>query len=226
MHLLKKISVFCLVVFYMSGCTSYETSDPLIRNYQFYPYRVETNSLQIIIDPYEAKGKVINVFGTDVRELDILPIHLIVMNQSLESLSLSQLDVRLFDGETGQRVELLNAMEVAREAKFDMAKRVMGFAAAGTGLLIMTIPFAVSAGYTTHTANSAMQSRFDKESHVLDVVEPGTTMDGFLFFRVSDTRILSRSMLTRPYVVQIAGMKLGDNTPIETIQIRVLPTRR
>src|SRR3990167_11236979 len=83
-----KFLVWILLVLFVTSCAHHPRLAPIIKIPDFYEYKIKADPLEIVLDPYERPYKTNYLFSTDITEKGILPLHLIIWNQSGDAFDL------------------------------------------------------------------------------------------------------------------------------------------
>jgi hypothetical protein len=123
------------------------------------------------LDPYDAPSKT-NIFLVHYRELDLLPILLVVTNDSDEPIELSSI-----------KAELVTAggMKLSVAAEDDIYRRISHPNASGARTPLPFPTKRVKGG-----VNSKEWSEIETATFKAKAVEPRSSQAGFLFFDISD----------------------------------------
>lgn len=130
-----------------------------------------TEKVTVALDPYETAPKS-NIFVVNYREHELLPILLIVTNDSDEPIQLSDMKAELV---TADRVKL------TPDSEEDILRRISHPNASGTRY---PVPFPTSkakGGINAKERDEVQNAQFHARA-----VEPRSSQAGFLFFDVSD----------------------------------------
>jgi hypothetical protein len=123
------------------------------------------------LDPYDAPPKS-NIFVVNYRELDLLPILVVVTNDSDEPIELSNIKAELVTGDGSK-------LSVATED--DIYRRISHPSASGAR---NPLPFPTKR--VKGAVNSKEFTEIENASFKAKAVEPRSSQAGFLFFDVSD----------------------------------------
>lgn len=135
-----------------------------------YPAHVTEDGITIAVDPYDRWPKE-DVFRVDYLQYDMLPLRIIITNNTDHPISLSDARILLFPGDG----EKINAAEPE-----DVERRVSSAARRGT-----TIPIGpLKIHHEGKTPDKKIEADFSEHEYAALAVEPHTTRAGFLFYDV------------------------------------------
>jgi len=123
----------------MSGCVYYPPMLPPVRSPNFYDHRSSKDGLTLAAEPYLGEAETRFAFGTDLSEARMLPLELLLFNDTATDFDLSKISVRLADAK-GHELPLLNPEEANTRAKKYVGKRLGAWATAGTLMIFFTVP--------------------------------------------------------------------------------------
>jgi hypothetical protein len=130
-----------------------------------------TENVTVALDPYDTPSKA-GIFVVNYRELGLLPVLLVVTNDSDQPIELSAMKAELV---TGDRTKL------APETEDDIYRRVSRPNASGTRYPLPFPTRKVKGGVNSKEWNEIESAQFKAKA-----VEPRSSQAGFLFFDVSD----------------------------------------
>jgi hypothetical protein len=147
---------------------------PSARPARTYPAHDEhaQEKVTIAVDPYDIGDKA-QIFSTDYRRFDYLPVFFIVTNDGDQPVSLS-----------GMKAELItvNRAKLSPATNDDLMRRMSHPAPKGPSPIPIPLPGGkVKGGVSGKTRDEIEQAQFGARA-----VEPHSTAAGFLFFDVSD----------------------------------------
>jgi hypothetical protein len=125
----------------------------------------------VALDPYDASPKS-NIFVVNYREANLLPVLLVITNDSDQPIVLSGMKPELVSGD---------GSKMSPETEDDIYRRISHPQASGAR---MPLPFPtrrVKGGVNTKEWNEIQSAQFKAKA-----VEPRSTQAGFLFFDVAD----------------------------------------
>ena len=174
----------CVLLILLQGCITHDTIPLIIKVPKFYPSRFEKDNLFIIADPYAEKSKVRYIFGKDIRKKGIYPIHLIFQNHGTSHFDIASIESFLTD-EKGREYTPITLEEASKSILRNTPIRVVAYGLLGSAFLVLTVPFAVSAGVSSYRTNKAIREDFSEKQSVKELIRPHEVSHGFLFFSVS-----------------------------------------
>ena len=150
-----------------------EFSMPKVRPAASYPahdHHGGTENVTVALDPYDTPEKS-NIFLVHYRELGLLPVMLIITNDSEQPIQLSDMKAQLVAADKSK-------LQPASEE--DMVRRISHPSASGART---PLPFPTKRvkGVDPKQLNEVLSAQFKARA-----VEPRSTQAGFLFFDVSD----------------------------------------
>lgn len=125
----------------------------------------------VALEPYNTPAKA-NIFVVPYRELDMLPILLIITNDGDQPITISSMKAELVTGDGSKLTPATND---------DVYRRVSHPRSSGTRIPIPFPTKKVKGGVNSKEWNEIENAQFKAEA-----VEPRSTQAGFLFFDVSD----------------------------------------
>ena len=128
-------------------------------------------SVTVAVDPYDASTKA-NIFTVNYRDHDLLPILLVVTNDSEEPIELSGMNAELV---TADRSKLSPATED------DILRRISHPRASGARVPVPFPTKRVKGGVNSKELDEIQSAQFKAKA-----VEPRSSQAGFLFFDVAD----------------------------------------
>jgi hypothetical protein len=128
-------------------------------------------NVTIAVDPYDTPAKV-NIFVVKYREHDLLPVLLIITNDSDEPIQLTSIKAELV---TADRTKLIP------DSEDDIFRRISHPNASGTHYPIPFPTKKAKGGVNSKEMNEIQSAQFRAKA-----VEPRSSQVGFLFFDVSD----------------------------------------
>lgn len=148
---------------------------PSARPARAYPAHDEhpMEKVTVAVDPYDVGDKS-QIFSTDFRSYDYLPVFFIVTNDSDQPVSLAGMKAQLI---TVKRVKLSPATN-------DDLMRRMSHATPKTGPSPLPIP--IPRSKVKGAVSQKTRDEVERAQFVARAVEPHSTVSGFLFFDVSD----------------------------------------
>jgi len=189
-HDRKKTLIFyciiklCILSVFVNGCVTHDTIPLIIKVPKFYPYKFEQDKLITIADPYNERGKVRYIFGTDIRKKGIYPVHLIFQNEGSNHFDIASVEAVLID-ERGQKHKPITFDEASRTILKNTPLRVISYGLLGSVFLVLTVPFAVSAGVSSYRTNKAVQKDFGEKQFAKELIRPYEISHGFIFFSLN-----------------------------------------
>jgi hypothetical protein len=163
-----------MFVFVCAGAlAAKDFSMPAARAARTYPAHDEhpQEKVTVAVDPYD-RGDKAQIFSTDFRSYDFLPVFFIVTNDSDQPISLASIKAQLI---TVKRAKL-------SAASYDDLMRRMSHAAPKTNQLPIPLP----GGKVKGAVNKKTRDEIEQAQFAARAVEPHSTASGFLFFDVSD----------------------------------------
>ncbi len=135
-----------------------------------YPAHVTEDGVTIAADPYDRMPKQ-NVFRIDYLQYNMIPIRIIVTNDTAQPISLNDVRILLLPQDGGK----INAAEPE-----DVERRVSSRARQGTNIPIGPVTWHKQG----KAADSKVDADFSEHEYSALAVEPHTTRTGFLFYDV------------------------------------------
>jgi hypothetical protein len=150
-----------------------EFSMPKVRPALSYPahdHHGGTENVTVALDPYDTPEKA-NIFLVHYRELGLLPIMLIITNDSEQPIQLSEMKAQLVAADKSK---------LQPDSEEDLVRRISHPTASGSRT---PLPFPTKRvkGVDPKQLNEVLGAQFKARA-----VEPRSTQAGFLFFDVSD----------------------------------------
>jgi len=180
MEKFDKFLVIIFLILFTTGCAQTLT----IKDYQIGPIESynsfsKTSNLAIAIQPISTSKEKEDYFGTDLGELDILPIFVAIENRSSSSVYLVDKNEISF-GFVEQKKEFEGE---------SVGEAVAGAAIVGslfTPLILAPLaPFAIIGGTKAISDNSIIKHKFLTSSLMKNSLPPGNKVYGFIFFNTS-----------------------------------------
>ncbi|MBI4387882.1 MAG: hypothetical protein HY582_02420 [Candidatus Omnitrophica bacterium] len=184
----------------LSGCAQYKRPTLMIKVPDFYENRVNTHQLTLVADPYFEQSKIEYIFNTNLLDEGFLPIHFIAFNYGGESYDLSEAHFTLMRDD-GLVYEPMTPKEVAKKVLKHTSLRMVGWGFAG--LIILSIPFSLTAGIDSFRANKKIREAITKETLRIFQIGPKEVLDGFYFFRIGKNSKSTQEALKRKYQFRI-----------------------
>lgn len=182
----RTIAVVCLViVLTLNGCVTHEVIEPVIKVPRFYSCRTQIDDLHIIADPYITRSKMRYLFGKDLRKKGLYPVHLIFNNMGNSVYDVTEISVTLLNG-TGAVCSPLTYAQAMEHFVNNTALKMVSYGLIGSAFLILTVPFAVSAGVSSYRTNKVVKKDLIDKQLDANYVLPQQIKHGFLFFDISD----------------------------------------
>ena len=128
-------------------------------------------NVTVALDPYDASAKA-NIFAVNYRDHDLLPVLLVVTNDSDQPIELSGMKAELV---TADRTKLSPATED------DILRRISHPHASGARVPVPFPTKRVKGGVNSKEVDEIQSAQFKAKA-----VEPGGSQAGFLFFDLSD----------------------------------------
>ena len=185
-----------------NGCITHDTIPVVIKVPAFYPFKKTEQNLLVIADPYNEKSKVRYIFGKDIRKKGIYPVHLILQNQGDAYFDISATEAVLFN-EYGDAYYPIRSDEAAHTLLRDTNMQMIGYGLLGSALLVMTVPFALSAGISSVRTNEAIEEDIQHKQFAKEMIRPNELCHGFLFFNLKNTHDISLDMFQETYSIML-----------------------
>jgi len=99
MRQIKNIAVIILVAAQVAGCTSYKSQYVSFRPPEAYANKQEVGGVSIGAEAYAVRDEAKEAFGFDIRESGLLPVQLVMNNQSGRSLQIVTEQTFLIDAQ-------------------------------------------------------------------------------------------------------------------------------
>ena len=80
--MIKWIRLACLVFVFLAGCSVKHLPDVVAQQPETYRYRNSVDGIDVAVDPYLEEQRIIEYFGTNILSEGILPVHLVIRNNS------------------------------------------------------------------------------------------------------------------------------------------------
>jgi hypothetical protein len=169
-----KLSIFALLFCAVAGLAAKTFQMPRIYDARTYPARDEHTQEKVTVaaDPYDTEDKQ-QIFSTDFREHEVLPVLLIVTNDGDTTINLTNMTIEMM---TARRVKLVPLSQQ------DIVRRIQKAVQRPDSPRVSPIPLPrrkMKPGVNQDTMDELDQSRF----HAM-AVEPHTTRGGFVYFDV------------------------------------------
>jgi hypothetical protein len=174
MNLRRAIVIACCVLMFSLAClAAKEFTMPKTKPAAAYPAHDYHSNEKVTVglDPYNTAGKT-KIFVVPYHDLDLLPILIVITNDSDSPISLTDIEAQLV---TGDGAKLTPANED------DVYRRVSHPNASGARVPLPFPTKRVKGGVDTKEWNEITNAQFKAKA-----VEPGGSQAGFLFFDVSD----------------------------------------
>ncbi|GEM_PF-3478403 len=140
MNQIKKHLIACSVLCtYLSGCVYYPPLLPPVRSPNFYDHRASKDGLTLAAHPYLGEAETRFAFGADLSKARVLPLELLLFNDTQSDFDISNVSARLTDAK-GHELPLLNPEEANKKAKKYAGKRLGAWTMAGTLMIFFTLP--------------------------------------------------------------------------------------
>ena len=132
---------FCgiAVIAQLTGCVYYPPTLPPVRSPHFYDFRSAKDGLTVACLPYITESESKFAFGIDLSKAKLIPIEILIFNDTAKDFDLSGIKSRLTDS-GGRGVKELPALEANNRAKQFTGKRLGAWATAGTLMIFFTLP--------------------------------------------------------------------------------------
>ena len=213
-----------LFIVLLNGCVTHDTIPNIIKVPKFYPYKFERDKLITIADPYNERGKARYIFGKDIRKKGIYPVHIIFQNEGGNHFDIALVDAVLID-ERGQEYSPIDFEEASRTILKNTPLRVISYGLLGSVFLVLTVPFAVSAGVSSYRTNKAIQKDFGEKQFAKELIRPYEVSHGFVFFSLNqDGKKVSLDAFDEVYSLKLRTIEniTSGGTFDVTIRINVI----
>jgi len=190
-HLLfKTIGFICVIVLTLHGCITHDPIPLVIKVPAFYKNKSTKDGLIVIADPYNERGKARYIFGKDIRKKGVYPIHLIFQNQGDNYFDITKVETTLIS-EAGIEYKPITHEEASSTILKNTPIRVVAYGLLGSAFLVLTVPFAVSAGVSSYRTNKTIKKDFNEKQFAKELIKPHEMSHGFIFFslKIDDKKI-------------------------------------
>ncbi len=205
--------IVTLAVFFLYSCAYHPELVPIIKIPSFYDYKVESDDMDVVVDPYVAPSKVEYMFNVDMIKKGVLPLHIIIWNKGIDALDLSsvQIQLRSFSGEIYQP---LSDGQISKKIFKNTFARMVSFGAVGSAFIFFTVPFAVGAGIDSYQANKKIKSDLNEKSFKQGVIEQQALFQGFLFFDLGSKEYFEEPFRLLIENIQTVGSEEAFNVEV------------
>ncbi len=203
-----RLIAFCLsLVLMCTGCITHERVDPVIKVPRFYAYRSEHEGLHIVGDPYITKSKSGLYFNKDLRNQGIYPVHLILNNMGEKVYDISSVLITL-SNESAHVLRPMPYEVVTKKVLKKTATKMVAYGALGSVFLILTVPFAVTAGISSYRSNKIIREDMQTKRMNPNYIVPGEVRHGFIFFDLfPENRTIDRDVFLQQFVLTIEDLR-------------------
>ena len=186
-----------LLLFMLAGCASHEVKNLVVKSTDDYASKEEVAGVTVAIEAYETKEKVEEAFTINLTEEGIVPILLVMENQSNVSYHLLKDEIELIDTQGNVR-NPVSAAAVAQ--KFEHNKMVYAL-----------LGFGIFSYMSAEEANKKMLSDWrEKELSEEKVLNPKRKVSGAVYFDLGKSLdALPNSILTLQFrtLIQTNSMR-------------------
>ena len=135
----KRLVTGSILCMYLSGCVYYPPILPPVRSPDFYSTRSSKNGLTLAAHHYANEAEMRLAFGVDLSKAHVLPLELLLFNDTPSDFDVSHISVRFADTK-GHELRVLSSQEANEKAKKYTGKRLGAWATAGTLMIFFTFP--------------------------------------------------------------------------------------
>jgi len=146
--------VFTLLLTTLASCAYHAPMLMPVRGKNFYEYRKTIDQITLVCQSLAGSSASEMMLGADLPKAGILPLELILFNESAVPYDLSNMVVRVSDTQD-RELKVVPARKVAKRVHRSTIGRTLAWGSAGTLFLFYTIPFAMAAGHDSFKANRA-----------------------------------------------------------------------
>ena len=205
-----KIMAILLSIAMLTSCAYSPLATSPLRTKDFYENRQEKDSITLVCLPYSTSGASSMVFGTDLLSAGIIPLEIILFNDSNKEYDLSKISVRLSDS-GDKAIGLFSPEKVSKEVHRSTAKRTLSWGLVGTLFFIFTIPFAFAAWFDSYRANRQTKRALKKFSFHPAFLKPRDTARWFVYLDMSSRLKGHLAGSAKDLLIELSGVQAKDN---------------
>jgi hypothetical protein len=179
----------------------------MIKVPNFYEHRTKLGSLTVAADPYFESAKSLHFFNSDLARKGFLAVNLIYFNEGDHTYDLSNVEV-LLRREDGTALSPIPTKDVSRKVLRRTPLRMLAWGVAG--LIVLTIPFSLSAGIDSHRANKRIRQQIRDNQLTELELRQRETVSGFYFFRLGRKSREIKRALKESYQLHVKGLEEVD----------------
>ena len=161
----------------------------------------------IAADPYDSRNKQRDLFVGDYLEHSLLPVFIVITNDSDQPVSLTSVKMELL---TRDRAKASASNDNDLYRRFTKTKR---FEDKSTGARKIPYPIPLPKG-DQGAVKKELRAEFDASQFAAKAVEPHGTQSGFVFFDIGGLDDPARGA-----TVTVTGVKDGDGNPLMYFEI-------
>lgn len=207
---LRTLRIFILIqsLVILLGCTvaHREIIQPTIRIPEFYSNKESKDGLTVVVDPYLGKGKAAYVFGRDLCQDGLYPVHLILWNKGSRHFDFSRAEALLVS-EGGDKFSPLGADAALRGVKGAFGPENIGYGVLGALGLVVTAACDGTAAIDSYIADRKTEPLGKGQYWAKDTIAPTEESDGFLFFPFGKDKKKAKYLFMQNYRFVLSNVR-------------------